>query len=114
MRGILALDYGVDHTKVDWLLSDEEHVAEYNDLMPANVTRTKGANIQQMLVDGELDAGLWAKGNNPDHIKGLIDNPDAACSAFWTRYGVFPLDHVILRRARLSVSGGVGGMSRIL
>jgi 4,5-dihydroxyphthalate decarboxylase len=96
VRGILGLDYGVDHTKVDWVLSDEEHVAECNDLIPANVTRQKGSNIQEMLVSGDLDAGLWAKGNNPEHIKGLIDSPDAACTAFWQRYGVFPLDHLIV------------------
>lgn len=31
VRGILATDYGLDHTKVNWVLSDEEHVEECND-----------------------------------------------------------------------------------
>jgi 4,5-dihydroxyphthalate decarboxylase len=95
VRGILATDYGVDWTQVNWVLSDEEHVEECNDLIPANVTRMKGANIQQMLEDGELDAGLWAKGEG-DHIKPMIDNPDGATTAFWEKYGVFPLDHLIV------------------
>ncbi len=95
VRGILATDYGLDHTKVNWVLSDEEHVEECNDLIPANVSRQKGANIQQMLEDGELDAGLWAQGKG-DHIKSLIDNPDEAARQFWKRYGVFPLDHLIV------------------
>jgi 4,5-dihydroxyphthalate decarboxylase len=37
-RGILAMDYGLDHTKVNWVPSDDEHVSESNALLPANVT----------------------------------------------------------------------------
>ena len=50
MRGILAQEHGVDWRKVTWVLNDEEHVAEYNDLTPPNVVREVGADLPGILV----------------------------------------------------------------
>jgi 4,5-dihydroxyphthalate decarboxylase len=95
VKGILATEYGLDWRKVDWVIGDEEHVAECNDRIPPNVTRIPGANLQQMLADGDLDAGLWAQ-HEADHVRPLIEDPYAAGRRFWEKHGVYPLDHVIV------------------
>src|SRR5262249_53762014 len=48
IRGILQSTYGVDPHQVQWVLFDEEHVAEY--VAPANVTRAPaGGDMGAML-----------------------------------------------------------------
>ena len=42
-RGILATEYGVDLSKVTWVLADEEHVEEYHKAYPSNVVYQAGA-----------------------------------------------------------------------
>src|SRR6478672_10800949 len=64
-RGILASEYGVDLSKVTWVVVDEEHVQEYQ--KPANVEERPGANLGQMLAKGELAAAIGA---------GTVDSPD--------------------------------------
>ena len=57
-RGILATEYGVDLSKVTWVLSDEEHVDDYHPHYPANVVSQVGANLSEMVAKGELDAAI--------------------------------------------------------
>jgi 4,5-dihydroxyphthalate decarboxylase len=57
VRGILASDYGVDINNVDWITFEDPHVAEYQD--PPIVRRApEGKQLTQMLLDGELAAGV--------------------------------------------------------
>src|SRR5207245_9597480 len=49
-RGILATEYGVDLSKVTWVLADEEHVQEYHKDYPANVVYQAGANLGAMVA----------------------------------------------------------------
>src|SRR5713226_3506978 len=71
-RGILATEYGVDLSKVTWVLADEEHVREYE--KPSNVMERPGANLAEMLVKGELAAAIGVgKVDSPD-VKPLIPN----------------------------------------
>src|SRR5438309_4126175 len=57
VRGILASDYGVDLSKVEWISFEDPHVAEYQD--PPFVKRAPaGKDMVQMLLDGELDAAV--------------------------------------------------------
>src|SRR5438067_7504612 len=52
-RGVLQDEHGVDLGKVTWVLSGDEHVAEYNP--PANVVPIdKGKKMEEMLASGEL------------------------------------------------------------
>ena len=57
-RGILATEYGVDLSKVTWVLADEEHVEEYHRAYPANVVYQAGANLAEMLARGEFAAAI--------------------------------------------------------
>src|SRR6516225_8756345 len=57
VRGILSGDYGVDINKVDWITFEDPHVAEYRD--PPIVKRApEGKELTQMLLAGEVDAGI--------------------------------------------------------
>ena len=56
-RGILQDEYGVDLSKITWVLSGDEHVAEYKP--PANVVPIEpGKKMEDMLVSGELAAAI--------------------------------------------------------
>ena len=56
-RGILADEYGVDLSRVTWVLSGDEHVAEY--VPPPNVVPVPaGQDVPAMVAAGELAAGI--------------------------------------------------------
>ena len=56
-RGILQQEHGVDLSKVTWVLSGDEHVAEYRP--PANVVPIeKGKQMADMLASGEFAAAI--------------------------------------------------------
>jgi 4,5-dihydroxyphthalate decarboxylase len=56
-RGVLQDEHGVDLNKVTWVLSGDEHVAEYRP--PANVVPIEpGKKMTDMLLSGELSAAL--------------------------------------------------------
>lgn len=95
IRGILKLEHGLDLDKITWVANDEEHVAEYMSHDPPNVKRQIGANLNQMLEEGDLAAGLWANADAPQ-IKPFYDDPDGAAKEFYKRYGVFPIDHLVV------------------
>src|SRR5215475_12137566 len=69
-RGVLQEEHGVDLGKVTWVLSGDEHVAEYRP--PANVVPIDpGKKMEDMLASGELVAAIGADVNSPD-VKPLI------------------------------------------
>src|SRR6516165_9521181 len=74
VRGILASDYGLDINKVEWITFEDPHVAEYRD--PAFVKRApEGKELTQMLLDGEIAAGIVGDKLPDPKLKHLI--PDA-------------------------------------
>lgn len=95
-RGILADEYGVDLKKITWVLSGDEHVAEYQ--APANVVPIgEGKKMADMLVSGELVAAIGVDIDHPD-IKPLIANAaDAGLAAYKTR-GHYPINHLVVIR----------------
>lgn len=98
-RGILAEEHGVDLKKVTWVLSGDEHVAEYKP--PANVVPIgEGQKMQDMLVSGELVAAIGVDIDHPD-IKPLIPNAlDAGVAAYKSR-GHYPINHLVIIRDEL-------------
>jgi 4,5-dihydroxyphthalate decarboxylase len=93
-RSVLANQYGVDLDKITWVLSGDEHVAEYRP--PANVVPIeKGKKMADMLASGELPAAIGADVDHPD-VKTLIPNAkDAAFESLRTR-GHYPINHLIV------------------
>src|SRR5436309_5829987 len=56
-RSVLRNEHGVDLSKVTWMLSGDEHVAEYK--APSNVVPIeKGKDMSAMLISGELVAAI--------------------------------------------------------
>jgi 4,5-dihydroxyphthalate decarboxylase len=98
LRGILASDYGVDLDSIDWVTFEDAHVAEFVDTTKrAGV----GKQIVQMLIDGELDAVLGEKSDNPD-LKPLFADVAAEEKIWFAKHGVVPINHMVVVSRRLS------------
>jgi 4,5-dihydroxyphthalate decarboxylase len=56
-RGIFVNEYGLDSSKVTWVVDDEEHVASL--ALPQNVVHAPpGKSLASMMTSGELQAGF--------------------------------------------------------
>lgn len=102
LRGILARDYGIDLSKVRWVAFEDAHVAEYRD--PPNVERApEGRTITDMLLSGEVDAGVVAEGAGSDaRLRTLIPDAAAAAAEWHKRMGVLPINHMVAVKTTVS------------
>jgi 4,5-dihydroxyphthalate decarboxylase len=58
-RGIFADEFGMDSSKVTWVVDDEEHVRELK--LPSNVVHApEGKSLASMMASGEIQAGFTA------------------------------------------------------
>jgi 4,5-dihydroxyphthalate decarboxylase len=98
LRGMLANDYGVNLDAIEWITFEEPHVAEYAD---STTKAPAGKAIMQMLFDGELDAVLGEKSDDP---RGAQLFPDVAAEekAWLARHGVVPINHMVVVSKQLS------------
>lgn len=95
-RGILAEEYGVDLSKITWVLSGDEHVAEYTP--PPNVVPIEpGRKMGDMLVSGELAAAIGVDVEHAD-VRPLIPNALEAGIAALKSRGHYPINHLIVIR----------------
>jgi 4,5-dihydroxyphthalate decarboxylase len=95
-RGILADEHGVDLSRVRWVLSGDEHVAEYRP--PRNVVPVApGQDVPDMVASGELAAGIGVAADRPG-VGPLI--PDAAEAGFTAlrERGLYPINHLVVVR----------------
>jgi 4,5-dihydroxyphthalate decarboxylase len=98
LRGILANDYGVDLDSIDWVTFEDAHVAEFQD----NTERAPpGKAIIQMLLDGELDAVLGEKSDQPG-LKPLFPDVAAEEKSWFAKHEVMPINHVVVVSENLS------------
>jgi 4,5-dihydroxyphthalate decarboxylase len=103
VRGILASDYGVDIDKVEWITFEDPHVAEYHD--PAIVKRApEGKDLTQMLLDGDVAAGIVGDKLPDPKLKHLIPDADAVAQAWAERHHGVPINHMVVVRQELSRS----------
>jgi 4,5-dihydroxyphthalate decarboxylase len=99
VRGILQSEYGVDLDRITWVLSGDEHVAEY--VPPANVVPIEpGKDIAQMVIDGELAGAIGIDVDHPD-VKPLIPNAAEAGMEMVRTRGVFPINHLVVVKDEL-------------
>jgi 4,5-dihydroxyphthalate decarboxylase len=96
VRSILQHEHGVDLSKVTWLLSGDEHVAEYRP--PPNVaTIDAGKTLEGMLERGEIAAAIGMQVNSPV-VKPLFPNAkEAGFDALRSR-GIYPINHTVVIR----------------
>jgi len=98
-RSVLQDEHGVDLSKVTWVLSGDEHVAEYR--APANVVPIeKGKHIGDMLASGDLAAAIGVDLNAPD-VKPLIPNALEAGLAALRQRGHYPINHTVVIKDEL-------------
>jgi 4,5-dihydroxyphthalate decarboxylase len=106
-RSILQHEYGVDLKKITWLLSGDEHVAEF--VPPANVIATeKGRKLEDLLIGGEIPAAVNVEVDHPD-VKPLIPNPKEVAFEALRRTGHYPINHtVVVKNELLKASPNLG------
>ncbi|MDB5552552.1 MAG: phtD [Rhizobium sp.] len=98
-RAILQEEYGVDLSKITWVLSGDEHVAEY--VPPSNVVPIEaGKKMDEMLISGELAAAIGVDVKHPD-VQPLIPNAlEAGLKALRER-GHYPINHLVVIKDEL-------------
>jgi ABC-type nitrate/sulfonate/bicarbonate transport system substrate-binding protein len=98
-RSILQAEHGVDLSKITWVLSGDEHVAEYKP--PANVVPIEpGKKIEDMLASGELVAAIGVDAKSPD-VKPLFPNALEAGLASLKSRGHYPINHTVVIKDEL-------------
>lgn len=113
-RGILQDEHGVDLTRVTWVLSGDEHVAEY--VPPSNVVPLDaGDDLGELVASGEIPAAIALPVG--DRVEGpslvpLIPDPDEAAFAALRGRGHYPINHLLVVRDDVlrehpGVAGGI-------
>ncbi|HEX6175579.1 MAG TPA: ABC transporter substrate-binding protein [Candidatus Binatia bacterium] len=98
IRGILEHEYKVPHKQMYWFKQDDEEV-EWSPPADLHLERiASGKHVEQMLVDGELDALI-----HPELIKPILDKDRRVTRMFpnyrdlemdyFKRTGIFPIMH---------------------
>lgn len=117
VRGILQNEYGLDITKVTWVVDDDDHIEGH---APENVERVKdGRSLGALLAVGEIDAAFsgnagtgragapradWAAPEaapaGEDGPYPLFPDHNVLATDWYLRTGIYPLHSVIaIRRA---------------
>ena len=93
-RSVLQHEHGVDLRKVTWVLSGDEHVAEF--VPPPNVVPLeKGRKMADLVISGELPAAVNVEIDHPD-VKPLIANAKEAGYEALGKRGHYPINHAIV------------------
>ena len=113
-RGIFVNEYGLDSSKVTWVVDDEEHVAALK--LPPNVIHApEGQSLQSMMKSGGIDAGFtgaagvgragppisgWDKAGAPaadaDVYPELIANVEQVEADWYRESGIYPIHGLIV------------------
>ncbi len=98
-RSILQHEHGVDLRRVTWVLSGDEHVAEYRP--PSNVTAIEpGRTLEELLTSGEIAAAIGVRVESVD-VKPLIPNAAEAGYDALRQRGLYPINHTVVVRNEL-------------
>lgn len=111
-RGVLIEEYGLDDSKVTWVVDDEEHVTQLR--LPANVVHApEGKSLVGMMTSGEIQAGFegnaglgrsgaptagWDKSQQgePMRYPDLFPNAAELEAAWFQRTGIYPVHGTIV------------------
>jgi 4,5-dihydroxyphthalate decarboxylase len=100
LRGMFENDYGLDLASVRWITFEDPHVAEFVD---TTERAPPGKKIIPMLLDGEIDAVLGDRSDDP-RVKSLFGDPQAAAQAWYRKHHIVPLNHMVVVSAELAKS----------
>uniref|UniRef100_UPI00117C2779 ABC transporter substrate-binding protein n=1 Tax=Pelomonas sp. KK5 TaxID=1855730 RepID=UPI00117C2779 len=109
-RQVLIDEYGLDSSKVTWVVDDEEHVTELK--LPENVVHVKaGDSLADMIARGELAAGFganagigrtgnptggWKEVDNSADYPDLFPNAAEIEAEYFSRTGIYPMHGTIV------------------
>ena len=111
-RGILTNEYGLDASKVTWVVDDEEHVTQLK--LPSNVVHVcDGQSLASMMAAGEIEAAFtgnagigregppqtgWEASERPKtaEYKELLPDGRHLGAAWYRRTGIYPFHGVIV------------------
>ena len=95
-RSVLQHQYGVDLTKITWVLSGDEHVQEYQ--TPAHVQPLRaGLKMADLVASGELAGAIGVEVDAP-HVKPLIPQAAQAGLDALRDRGHYPINHLVVVR----------------
>lgn len=97
-RAVLAGEYGVDLSKITWVLSGDEHVASWQ--RPSNVVPVGDGDVTEMLIAGELAAAVGVDAKDPA-VHPLVADPLAAGIKSLRTTDVWPINHLVVVRDEL-------------
>ena len=93
-RAILQEEHGLDLSRVTWVRSGEEHVAEF--VPPPNVVELEaGHDLAADLASGTLPAAVGTAVEHPDVVP-FVENPFAAGVAALKGRGLYPINHLVV------------------
>jgi 4,5-dihydroxyphthalate decarboxylase len=107
-RAVLIDEYGLDSSKVTWVVDDEEHVTQLQ--LPSNVIHTPpGRSLADMMADGQLaagfhgNAGVGRSGSPTDgwktveaHYPDLFPHAEELEANWYERTGIYPMHGTIV------------------
>jgi len=83
-------------SKVTWVLSGDEHVAEYR--LPANVVSIEpGRTLEGLVESGDIAAAIGVQVDSPN-VKPLIANAKEAGFDSLRLRGLYPINHTVVVR----------------
>ncbi len=95
-RAILSEFYGVDLNKIEWVLTDDEHVTTWQ--RPPNVVPLhEGTTMEEEMTSGRIPAGIGF-GLKNDNIAPLIPNAQEAGLQALRDSGHYPINHLVVVR----------------
>jgi 4,5-dihydroxyphthalate decarboxylase len=98
-RSVLQHQYGVDLTKITWVLSGDEHVLEYRP--PAYVQPIeKGRSMAELVANGELAGAIGVEIDAPN-VRPLIPNAAQAGLDALRERGHYPINHLVVVKDEL-------------
>jgi len=100
-KAILQTEYDVDLDSITWVLSGDEHVAEYQ--TPAGVISSDKNDLGEMLLSGEVDAVIGAGSIESPNAVPLFENPDDLDASWYNKTNIYPISHLLVVKDDLLV-----------
>ena len=116
-RGIMINEYGLDSSRVTWVVDDEEHVPQLR--LPQNVIHVPpGHSLASMMAQGEIQAGFAANAgigregppeagwetkqkSTPLPYRDLFADPASLEAEWFGRTGIYPMHGVVVVKEQL-------------
>ena len=102
LRGILAADYGVDLSRIQWQAWQAPNVPEYRD--PPNVQRIAQADLASLLFSGAVDAIVADPVPDDPRLKPVIPDPATAAKAWAAKNRAIQINHMVAVKRDLAES----------